>query len=95
MTTQLLQYLNTTAETTLFIPTDEAWDELNPIERLYLESEFASDDVKKILEMHSVIEDRVTWSGSFKSGLEREICNANNNLISNHFMQLLPLGAVL
>lgn len=78
MTTELLQYLNATSETTLFVPTDAAWDALHPIERMYLESEFASNDLRKILDMHSVIEKHVTWSDSFKSGLNCKIGNLND-----------------
>jgi solute carrier family 25 (mitochondrial carnitine/acylcarnitine transporter), member 20/29 len=51
---------------TLFLPIDEAWNTLDPYERLYLESEFAADDLNKILNMHAVVEDRVKWSDSFE-----------------------------
>lgn len=78
MTTELMRYLNATSETTLFVPTDAAWDALHPIERMYLESEFASNDLRKILDMHSVIEEHVTWSDSFKSGLNCKIGNLND-----------------
>ena len=64
--------LNTTAELTLFLPVDGAWEALDPLERLYLESEFASDDLNRILNMHAVVNKRVTWSESFNPAVNRE-----------------------
>ncbi|KAF5323619.1 hypothetical protein D9611_005763 [Ephemerocybe angulata] len=61
--------LNTTANLTVFLPVDEAWDALDPYERLYLESEFAADDLQRILNMHAVVKESVEWSDSFKSGV--------------------------
>ncbi|KAJ2919313.1 hypothetical protein MD484_g1154, partial [Candolleomyces efflorescens] len=66
---EVVTKLNSTANITLFLPVDEAWDALDPYERLYLESEFAADDLRRILNMHAVIEDDVKWSDSFQSGL--------------------------
>ncbi|PPQ67086.1 hypothetical protein CVT25_005687 [Psilocybe cyanescens] len=66
-TAEILGRLNATSEMTLFLPLNEAWNELHPIERLYLESEFASEDLNRILDMHAVIDDHVSWSESFES----------------------------
>lgn len=51
---------------------DEAWNSLDPYERLYLESEFAGDDLNRILNMHAVVQDTVNWSDSFETGLNCE-----------------------
>ena len=67
MTLDIVTRLNSTSGLTLFLPFDEAWNALDPLERLYLESEFATDDLNRILDMHAVIEDRVTWSESFNN----------------------------
>jgi solute carrier family 25 carnitine/acylcarnitine transporter 20/29 len=67
--------LNSTANLTLFLPVDEAWDTLDPYERLYLESEFAADDLRRILNMHAVVMGHVEWSESFKSGDKRTSCS--------------------
>jgi solute carrier family 25 (mitochondrial carnitine/acylcarnitine transporter), member 20/29 len=70
MTDKLAQLLNDTSAMTLFLPVDSAWETLDPIERLYLESDFASDDLHKILELHAVVQEGVTWSESFEDGLQ-------------------------
>ncbi|KAJ3516459.1 hypothetical protein NLJ89_g1099 [Agrocybe chaxingu] len=70
MTPEIMARLNSTPELTLFLPVDEAWEAFHPIERLYLESEFATDDLHRILDMHAVIEEHVAWSDSFESGLK-------------------------
>lgn len=57
---------------TVFLPVDSAWDSLNQIERLYLESEFATDDLLEILHGHAVGESDVFWSESFDPGVNRE-----------------------
>jgi len=44
------------------MPVDSAWKTLDPLERLYLESEFATDDLLRILDMHAVVEKGVRWS---------------------------------
>ncbi|TBU62070.1 FAS1 domain-containing protein [Dichomitus squalens] len=72
LTPELTNFLNHTPTLTLFLPVDDAWNALDPLERLYLESEFASDDLTRILNMHAVLlEDRtVKWSDSFESQVE-------------------------
>lgn len=69
MSADIVSRLNSTSELTLFLPVDDAWNQLDPIERLYLESEFATDDLTRILDMHAVVEDHVTWSDSFGPAL--------------------------
>lgn len=69
MTPEIMDRLNSSSRLTLFFPVDEAWNKLDPIERLYLESKFATDDLHRILDMHAVIEDGVIWSDSFDAGL--------------------------
>ena len=65
ITPQLAKFLNSTSMLTLFLPVDEAWQALDHYERLYLESEFAADDLKRILNMHAVLLDEVKWADSF------------------------------
>ncbi|KAI0068305.1 hypothetical protein BV25DRAFT_1867311 [Artomyces pyxidatus] len=65
LTPEIIDRLNTTSELTLFVPIDSAWDALHPVERLYLESEFATDDLHRIFEMHAVAQKGVKWSESF------------------------------
>ncbi|GLB36003.1 putative mitochondrial carrier (TC 2.A.29) family protein [Lyophyllum shimeji] len=65
LTTEITQLLNSTSELTLFLPVDDAWDGLDPYERLYLESEYAADDLNRILNMHAVVEKGVRYSDSF------------------------------
>lgn len=67
----IIERLNTTSNLTLFLPVNEAWDALDPYERLYLESEFAADDLIRILDIHSVVRDSVAWSDSFTPTLNR------------------------
>lgn len=45
---------------------------LHPLERLYLESEFASDDLTRIFNMHAVLlkDRKVKWSDSFETPTE-------------------------
>lgn len=59
------QLLNSTAELTLFLPVDAAWDAMDPYERLYLESEFSTDDLTRILNMHAVVKKSVKYSDTF------------------------------
>ena len=75
MTVDIMTRLNSTSGLTLFLPVDEAWNALDRVERLYLESEFATDDLNRILDMHAVVQDsdRVNWSESFNPALNREI----------------------
>lgn len=63
----MLNAINSTSELTLFIPVDSAWEALDPIERLYLESQFAADDLLRIFNMHAVVEKSVRWSDTFDS----------------------------
>ncbi|KDQ63426.1 hypothetical protein JAAARDRAFT_120944 [Jaapia argillacea MUCL 33604] len=69
ITDDIVKVLNSTANVTIFLPVDSAWDSLHPIERLYLESEFATDDLLRILEMHAVVSKGVKWSEHFDPGI--------------------------
>ncbi|THH06399.1 hypothetical protein EW145_g4115 [Phellinidium pouzarii] len=69
MTSDIASLLNSTSELTLFLPVDSAWDVLPDIERKYLESKFATDDILQILNMHAVITEGVHWSESFEPAL--------------------------
>ncbi|KAH7885923.1 hypothetical protein F5I97DRAFT_1809627 [Phlebopus sp. FC_14] len=64
------EFLNSTSELTLFMPVDSAWQCLDRLERLYLESDFAADDLRRIVDMHAVTEKDVKWSDSFQSSTE-------------------------
>lgn len=66
--------MNGTEALTVFLPVNEAWDALDHWERIYLESDHATDDLIKILNMHAVIhkEDKVTWSEEFDPGVNRK-----------------------
>ena len=66
ITPDIISLINSTSELTLFLPVDSAWDALPDIERKYLESKFATDDILQILNMHAVITDGVHWSDSFE-----------------------------
>ena len=80
------QELETLSELTVFLPVDSAWDSLDPIERLYLESKFASDDLLKILYGHAVGENGVFWSESFEPGVQREFSRftGRNSVFTTH-----------
>lgn len=67
LTPSILSVINSTSELTLFMPVDSAWEALDSIERLYLESQFAADDLLHILNMHTVVEKSVRWSDTFGS----------------------------
>lgn len=67
LTPDLEDFLNDTSCLSLFMPVDAAWESIDPLERLYLESAFAEDDRRRILDMHSVVEEGVKWSESFSS----------------------------
>ena len=69
MSDDIVSRLNSTSELTLFLPVNDAWNQLDSMERLYLESEFATDDLTRILDMHAVVEDHVTWSDMFSPAL--------------------------
>lgn len=64
--------LNSTPGLTLFLPVDSAWDALGDIERKYLESKFATDDLLQILTMHAVAAEGVHWSDSFEPAVNCE-----------------------
>lgn len=70
LTSQIEQFLNSTSELTLFMPLDSAWESLDPLERLYLESDFAADDLRRIVDMHVVSGPGVRWSDSFQPSTE-------------------------
>ena len=72
ITSDIIELLNSSSATTLFLPIDAAWDALEDIERKYLESRFATDDLMKILNMHVVAADGVHWSDSFRPAAKRE-----------------------
>ena len=72
LTPEVSALLNSTSELTLFLPIDGAWDVLPEIERRYLESEFATDDTLRILNMHAVAAKGVYWSESFEPNLNRQ-----------------------
>jgi solute carrier family 25 (mitochondrial carnitine/acylcarnitine transporter), member 20/29 len=72
MTLDIMTRLNSTSTLTLFLPVDEAWNVLDRVERLYLESGFATDDLNRILDMHAVVQDDVYWSASFDPALQRK-----------------------
>ncbi|KAG2154689.1 hypothetical protein DEU56DRAFT_725712 [Suillus clintonianus] len=67
LTPSILNAINSTSELTLFMPVDSAWQALDSIERLYLESQFAADDLLRILNMHAVVEKSVRWFSTFNS----------------------------
>ena len=71
LTPEIIARLNSTSELTLFLPVDSAWDALHPIEKQYLESEFASDDLQRIFDMHAVVMDQVRYSDSLKPAVNR------------------------
>jgi hypothetical protein len=72
MTKELSRLLKETSAMTLFLPINEAWEDLDPVEKKYLESEFASDDLHRILELHAVAQEGVVWSQSFEEDLNRK-----------------------
>jgi solute carrier family 25 carnitine/acylcarnitine transporter 20/29 len=69
LTPAVINRLNETAELTIFVPVDSAWNALHPIEKLYLESGFAADDLIRIFEMHAVVQQGVKWSESFSPAI--------------------------
>lgn len=77
MTPEIVKVLNSTTALTVFLPVDSAWDALDSLERLYLESEFATDDLNRILNMHAVVDERVTWSDSFEPAVNRRSHNSS------------------
>ncbi|KAG6832275.1 hypothetical protein H0H92_003508 [Tricholoma furcatifolium] len=59
LTPAITKLLNSTPELSVFLPVDDAWKALDPYERLYLESEYATDDLSRILKFHAVVEEEV------------------------------------
>lgn len=72
LTPAIKALLNSTSELTLFLPVNDAWESLPSLERLYLESEFATDDLNLILNAHAVREKKVKWSDSFNPEAKRK-----------------------
>lgn len=69
LTPHMSSLLNSTANMTVFLPVEEAWLKLHALERLYLESPFATDDLARIMSMHAVVDDTVTYSEEFEAGV--------------------------
>ncbi|KAJ7630786.1 carnitine acyl carnitine carrier [Roridomyces roridus] len=65
LTPAIAALLNSTSELTVFLPVNDAWEALPDLERLYLESEFATDDLSRILNAHAVVAKEVKWSDTF------------------------------
>ncbi|KAJ6519671.1 hypothetical protein C8R45DRAFT_754452, partial [Mycena sanguinolenta] len=65
LTPEIMTILNSTSELTLFLPVDDAFNSLDKIERLYLESEFATADLLRIVNAHAAIYKNVRWSDTF------------------------------
>jgi solute carrier family 25 (mitochondrial carnitine/acylcarnitine transporter), member 20/29 len=72
LTPDITLLLNSSTELTLFLPVNSAWGALDPLERLYLESEYAADDLNRIFNMHAVMEKKVKYSDSFSPTKNRE-----------------------
>ena len=71
LTPDVESILNSTEQLTLFLPIDEAWGALEDIERKYLESRFATDDILRILNVHAIASEGVHWSDEFQQSLNR------------------------
>jgi len=69
LTPAVMNRLNETVGLTIFVPVDSAWNALHPIEKLYLESEFAAEDLIRVFEMHAVVQHGVKWSESFQPAI--------------------------
>ncbi|KAJ7275192.1 carnitine/acyl carnitine carrier [Mycena haematopus] len=65
LTPEIMTLLNSTSELTLFLPVNDAFDSLHELERLYLESEFATADLFRIINSHAVVHKTVKWSDKF------------------------------
>jgi solute carrier family 25 (mitochondrial carnitine/acylcarnitine transporter), member 20/29 len=68
LTPELITFLNSTSELTMFLPVDEAWEALPPYERLYLESKYATDDLTTIINLHAVASKKVHYNESLQDG---------------------------
>jgi solute carrier family 25 carnitine/acylcarnitine transporter 20/29 len=64
LTKELKNTLSTAPHLTLFFPLDSAWDALDPIERLYLDSGFAEKDIERLVAFHSVNDAGIDGHGS-------------------------------
>lgn len=64
--------LQTAPNLTLFAPSNIAWSKLAPIERTYLESGFATDDIDLLVKLHAS-GSGVGWRESFERKREGEI----------------------
>ena len=64
----VLEHLSKDSNLTVFLPVNSAWDELEPLEKRYLETPFATNDVNRIVDMHTVISEGVYWSDTFEKG---------------------------
>ncbi|PPQ62991.1 hypothetical protein CVT24_006097 [Panaeolus cyanescens] len=78
----LLESINSSSAMTLFLPVDEAWQQLHPIERLYLESEFSANDVHRILDMHALLDNRVLWTDALSPGSNLTTLHGNKLEVS-------------
>ncbi|KAG6818062.1 hypothetical protein H0H87_009217 [Tephrocybe sp. NHM501043] len=78
LTPTITKLLNSTPELTLFLPVDAAWNALDPYERLYLESEYSTDDLNRILDLHAVVEKGVRYSNTFGKATNLTTLNGSN-----------------
>ncbi|KAJ7071177.1 carnitine/acyl carnitine carrier [Mycena amicta] len=65
LTPEIRTRLNTSTELTLFLPVNAAFESLHKLERLYLESEFATADLTRILNAHAVVQKSVQYADTF------------------------------
>ncbi|KAF7320374.1 Carnitine/acyl carnitine carrier [Mycena kentingensis (nom. inval.)] len=66
LTPDIRKRLNESSELTLFLPVNSAFESLHELERLYLQSEFATADLTRIVNAHAVIEKQVKWADTFE-----------------------------
>lgn len=57
------------------MPVDEAWEELPQYEKRYLQSEYATEDLIRIMNMHAVVQKHVTYSDSFEHAKNCRSCS--------------------
>jgi len=69
LTPEIISFLNSTSELTVFLPVNSAWEALPHYERLYLESKYATDDLSRIMNMHAVVRPEVKYSEFLKDGV--------------------------
>ncbi|KAF7306782.1 Carnitine/acyl carnitine carrier [Mycena indigotica] len=65
LTPEIRKRLNESTELTLFLPVNAAFESLHDLERLYLESEFATADLTRILNGHAVVKKTVQYADTF------------------------------